>query len=106
MRARAQELGLADAEVARRLDISQSRYANYIADIRQPDFATFLRICSVLAITPNQILGVEPDAAPANEADRLRQRIVSAIGSMDEAQLSTVVKIVDAMTSELKNSSR
>jgi len=92
---------LSDAEVSRRIGIAQPRYANYISDIRQPDFATFLRICKALGTTPNQLLAFEPLVSPADEADRVRQRIVAAINGMDERRLATVLKVVDAMADEI-----
>ena len=55
--ARARALGLTDAEVARRLGLAQSRYANYVNGNREPDLATFARICRALATTPDEILG-------------------------------------------------
>lgn len=97
MRARAQELGLPDAEVARRIGIAQPRYANYVADIRQPDFATFLRICSVLATTPNVLLGFDEAARVPKEANRLRERIVAAISMLSEQHLRTVLAVADSL---------
>ena len=100
MRARAQELGLSDAEVARRLGIAQSRYANYISGLRAPDFGTFLRICATLSTTPSILLGVDEASPPATKAERLRERIVAAIGRLDEPRLRTALTVVDAMASE------
>ena len=100
MRARAQELGLADADVARRLGIAQPRYANYIAEIRQPDFGMFLKICNVLNTTPNVLLGVDRSAPLATEADRLRQRIAAGISSIADDKLLTLLAVVEAMVGE------
>lgn len=47
----AQLLGLSDMEVARRVGLSQSRYANYGLNKREPDFATFAKICRILPPT-------------------------------------------------------
>lgn len=69
MRERARELGLSDAEVARRAGISPRRYSNYVNEERQPDFDTLLAICEALKISPNQILnfrGTEADWAFAD----------------------------------------
>jgi len=52
---RAKELGLTDAEVARRIGISPQRYNNYAKDIRQPDFETLEKICKVLRLSYNQL---------------------------------------------------
>ena len=52
LRARANALNLSDAEVARRAGLGTRRYGNYVTGDREPDFQTFLRICEVLAVTP------------------------------------------------------
>lgn len=59
LRDRAEELGLKDAEVARRAGISARRYSNYVNEKRQPDYDTLLEICRTLKITPNQVLGLD-----------------------------------------------
>ena len=51
LRTRARELGMSDSDVAKRLGLAQSRYANYVNENRQPDFATLVRICRVLDTT-------------------------------------------------------
>lgn len=56
LRERARELGLSNAEVARRAGISERRYAYYAMGEREPNLATLLRICEVLAATPNDML--------------------------------------------------
>ncbi len=56
LRERAGELGLSDAEVARRVGLDERRYGHYVRATREPDFATLLRICDVLDVTPNDLL--------------------------------------------------
>ena len=58
MRGRARELGIADAEVARRAGLTQTRYANYVADRHEPDLQTFTRICVALEIASDELLGL------------------------------------------------
>lgn len=73
LKARAKELGLTDAEVARRVGILPQTYYNYVSDKREPDYATLLRICNALDLTPNDLLGdagAESLAAPKPEAQR------------------------------------
>lgn len=97
LRARARALGLSDAEVARRLGMGQSRYTNYVNDVREPDFATFLRICQVLETAPNDLLGAS-DASPAlPDPEALRQRIAVAIAGMDQDTVRLTVEVVDAL---------
>lgn len=58
LRDRARELNLADAEVARRADLSPRRYGHYVSGDRKPDYDTLMKICEVLKCTPNYLLGV------------------------------------------------
>jgi len=101
--ARAQELGLSDSELARRLGLSQSRVANYVSGKRAPDYGTLLRICAVLQVTPNDLLGVGQPHAPLTEADRIRTRIASAIIEMEESNLQTALTVVDALIARTYN---
>ncbi|MBI3710681.1 MAG: helix-turn-helix transcriptional regulator [Proteobacteria bacterium] len=71
LRERARQLGLSDAEVARRIGISARTYNHYVNNKREPDFQKLLRIAQILGVTPNQVLGLSPLAAdgpvPADE---------------------------------------
>ena len=92
---RARELGWSDAEVARRLDIAQTRYANYVTDRHEPDLKTLMQICGVLGIDVETLLGQEP--AGSSSLDRMRRRIAAACQAMDEATLRLAVEVVDAL---------
>ena len=97
LRARARALGLSDIEVARRLGLGQSRYANYVSGVREPDFATLLRICDVLQTTPNRMLGVAESHTPVAELDDLRRGIAAAAAEMDAETLRTAAAVMDAL---------
>jgi transcriptional regulator with XRE-family HTH domain len=99
LRARAQELELSDSEVARRLGVSQSRYANYVSDKREPDYRTLLRICGILGTTPNALLGADDGPADATERARLAQRIDAAAAAMDTKMLRIAASVMDTMAS-------
>lgn len=90
-------MGLSDTEVARRLGLSQSRYANYVSGAREPDFATFLRICEVLRTSPNRLLGVSEPPTPAADPDELRRAIAVAAAEMDAETLRTAATVMDAL---------
>ncbi len=95
LRVRARELGWSDAEVARRVGIGQTRYANYVTDRHEPDLATFARICSVLGASASAMLGQaarEPD-----EACRLRGQVATALEVLDETSLTVIVAVVDGL---------
>jgi phage repressor protein C with HTH and peptisase S24 domain len=59
LRTRQQELGFSDADVARRLGITQRRYNNYAAGHREPPIDIVARLCSILRMDPADILGVK-----------------------------------------------
>ncbi|WP_338665917.1 helix-turn-helix transcriptional regulator [Pararoseomonas sp. SCSIO 73927] len=96
LRARARELDLADAEVARRLGMSQGRYQNYVAGRREPDLATLLRICSVLQITPNDLLGIDGEV-PAQ--DTTSRSIAASLAAMGSAKLGLAATLLRALAS-------
>jgi len=101
LRARAQELGLTDSEVARRLGLAQQRYSQYVTGAREPDYATLARICKALGTTPNDVLGFSgPPPAAAIEEAALRRRIEAAAGAMEAATLRKAAAVMDALAAE------
>lgn len=96
LRNRAAGLGLSNAEVARRSGLSERRYAHYVSGDREPDLATLVRIASVLAATPDQLLGLE-DAPKRSPHDLLTQRILSAAQGVSEATLEVVAVQIEAL---------
>ncbi len=97
LRRRAQELELSDAEVARRVGISQARYQHYVVDRREPDLGTFIRICKALATTPNAILGFDGEARDNDEQAALAARIYALAGTMSDRQLRLAKRVFDAI---------
>ena len=98
LRARARKLGLSDTEVARRLDISQPHYANYVNDINEPDLATLVRICRALGIAPDEALRFA-DAPRQTGDDLLKARITAAAGCKDAARLRIAAALMDTLAS-------
>lgn len=115
LRQRARELGLTDTEVARRLGLSQARYAHYVNDKREPDFRTFVNICRILSTSPDHLFGLDapglplglgesagPAApgdwpAPKDETGNLRDRIHAAAEAMTIPTLRTAATVMDAL---------
>lgn len=95
MKARARELGLSDTKVAERAGLAQTRYAAYAVDKYEPDLGTLLRICRVLQLTPNDLLGWTEGGD--TEAADLRRRIAANLSALHP----DVLKIVDTMTAAL-----
>lgn len=102
LRQRARELGLSDTEVARRLGLSQSRYANYVVDKREPDLATLTRICRVLGTTPDLLLGFGASVETTSEDDRLRAEVSAAALSMDTKGLKTLTEVAAALVAKAR----
>jgi len=94
IRARARAISLSDAEVARRLELTPSRFGRYVRDDREPDIGLLLRICAVLGCTPTDLL-IGLDAQQSREAI-LAARCVSALAVLDIAQAELVVSMVEA----------
>jgi len=97
LRARARVLGLSDAEVARRVGLGQTRYANYVNGTREPDFITLVRICEVLDTTPNALLGFGAKQPKRPAAEALRRRIAAASEEMDVESLLVAAEVVEAI---------
>lgn len=81
LRARARELGLSDAEVARRSGLQEARYNHYVTGRREPDLQTLVRICGVLNTTPDVLLGFSAEDEKSGERKNLEDRL-SAVGTM------------------------
>lgn len=97
LRARARELGLSDVEVARRLGLSQSRYANYVLDKREPDLGTFVRICQILGTAPNALLGFGDGDDDGSPEASLRSAVVACATSLDRNGLRTLADVASAL---------
>lgn len=95
LRARARELGWSDAEVARRVGLAQTRYANYVTDRHEPDLATLMRICTVLGTSASDLL--RPAVDGHDEAARLRGRIAAAAQALDQQALGVLVIVADGL---------
>lgn len=98
LRERAKQLGISNAEAARRCKLSERRYAHYVQGIREPDLQTLVNIASALETTPDQLLGVQ-DIPVLGEQGRLMDRLTSAARVLSKNDLSLVVTQVEALAS-------
>lgn len=96
LRKRAEELGLSHAEIARRVGLSERRYAHYVAGRNEPDLGTLVRIATVLETTPNELLcfGAE---TKRTARDLLRDRLNIAAESMGDRELEITVIQAEAL---------
>lgn len=75
---------LSGAEVARRAGLTATRYGHYLQNIREPDFATLVRICRVLGIRPDMLLAYD-QAAPGPDALLAKRAAVAVYVDMLDA---------------------
>ncbi len=98
LRARALELQLSDAEVARRAGLLPTRYGHYVSGYREPDLATLVRICRVLALRPDTLLGYEEPAGPAGDGlGERRGRVAGFAAVMDKDTLDLALAVMQAL---------
>jgi transcriptional regulator with XRE-family HTH domain len=96
IRQRASDLGLSHAEVARRAGLTERRFGNYVAGIREPDLATLVRISEALNTSPDVLLDFERPALPDNV---LRARCEQLLGLLTEEQLQFTAVQLQALAS-------
>lgn len=94
MKARARELGLTDAAVARALGVGQRRYSAYANESREPDFGTLARICHILRTTPDAVLGFGPHP---DAGDPALVRIAVAARCMEVQDRERAAAVMEAL---------
>ena len=95
LKARAKELGITQADVARRAGLSERRYSNYVTGRREPDLATLVRIATVLQTTPDRLLSFGADD---NQPEPIaHQRIQAALSVLSGDDLERLAIMVEAL---------
>lgn len=97
LKKRAAELGISNAEAARRAGLTERRYGNYVSGRREPDLATLVRIAKVLETTPNALLGLDGAARVAGKSDALRDKIASAAGALGDKDREVLAACAEAI---------
>lgn len=95
LRRRAEELGISNAEVARRADLTERRYGNYVSGRREPDLATLIRVAGVLQTSPDVLLGLGPSGK--SKADLLRDKVMSAMSALGPTDREVVAACAEAI---------
>lgn len=98
IRERARELGLSDAEVARRAGLRERRYGYYATGEREPNLATLIRICEVFRATPNDLLLPEGKPPPQSRRDLVLARISAAADHLSVADLELAACQIECLT--------
>lgn len=97
LRSRALELGLSDAEVARRAGLTPTRYGHYVSDYREPDLATLVRICRVLGLRPDELLAYDRPGETRDELAEKRGRVAAFADAMDARTLDLAIPVMQAL---------
>ena len=116
LRQRARQLGLSDAEVARRAGLSERRYGNYVTGKREPAYAVLLKLCAVLDADPNSLLGFKSAEFKPQRGKRVAEphektlsRLRAGLTALDEndgellAQLANTIVRVRARTKKRRS---
>ena len=96
LRERAAQLGISNAEVARRAGLSERRYGHYVSGVREPDLRTLVTIAETLGTTPDALLGAA-DPKPSSQRQDLQDRILSALAALSEDDLQTLAIQIEAL---------
>lgn len=96
LRERAAQLGISNAEVARRAGLSERRYGHYVSGVREPDLRTLVTIAETLGSTPDLLLGVA-DPKPSSQRQDLQDRILSALAALAADDLQTLAIQIEAL---------
>lgn len=103
LRARARQLTLPDAEVARRAGLSARRYGHYVTGAREPNLDTLVGISIVLETTPNDLLGFETGETPLaenqtmDERKILRERLNAACAALNTENFRLAIKQIETL---------
>ena len=90
LRERAAQLGISNAEVARRCGLGERQYAYYFAGSRQPNLQTLVKIANVLDTSLDVLLGRAAFIAN-NPREQLLDKLRTAAISLSDDELLTVV---------------
>ena len=97
LRERAAALGVSNAEVARRAELTERRYAHYVSGDREPDLTTLVRIAEVLQTTPDVLLGVSGTDATQSPRKLLLDRLVASAEQLSDQDVERFIFQMEAV---------
>jgi transcriptional regulator with XRE-family HTH domain len=103
LRRRAEQLGISNAEVARRAGLSDRRYGNYISGRREPDLSTLVRIAKVLGTRVDELIGMNPGDQVRTSEELFQERIIAAVQALRSDDLQRVAIMIEALASARKD---
>lgn len=104
LRERAKQLGISNAEAARRVGLDERRYAHYVSGRREPDLATLSRIADELGTTPNWLLGVSAEKLRDKAKSSLLERFENAATGMTLDELELCIIQAEALSARSRSS--
>ncbi|WP_455270894.1 helix-turn-helix domain-containing protein [Rhizobium herbae] len=97
LRRRAEKLGISNAEVARRANLSDRRYGNYVSGRREPDLATLIRIAGVLGASVDELVGSNLEERSGTKEELFQERIHAAVRALGQDDLQRLVIMIEAL---------
>jgi transcriptional regulator with XRE-family HTH domain len=97
LRERAEQLGISNAEAARRAGLDERRYAHYASGRREPDLATLVKIADTLGTTPNWLLGVSLVSSKDPQFAALIDRFSNAAHGMSMSEIEMCIIQAEAV---------
>ena len=97
LRDRAKQLGISNAEAARRAGLDERRYAHYASGRREPDLATLVKIADTLGTTPNWLLGVTLPSSKDPQFAALIDRFSNAANGMSMNEIEMCIIQAEAV---------
>ncbi len=94
---RAKQLGISNAEAARRAGLDERRYAHYASGRREPDLATLVKIGDALGTTPNWLLGVTLPSSKDPQFAALVDRFSNAANGMSKNEVEMFIIQAEAV---------
>lgn len=102
LRTRADALGLSHAAIAERAGVTPRAFSHYVTGQREPGLDALVRLSKTVGSTPNELLGVSATKETGGDHKaQLLDRIGSACGSLEAAELQLVDAVVQAMASQM-----
>ncbi|WP_367187192.1 helix-turn-helix domain-containing protein [uncultured Bosea sp.] len=95
LRRLADELGVSNAEIARRLGVSERRYAHYARGDREPDLAMVVRMAALFQTSTDELLGVA-EPLQLSEREKLQARLAAATNCLNDRDLALFVAMAEA----------
>ena len=97
LKRRAEQLGISNAEVARRTGLSDRRYGNYVSGVREPDLATIVRIATILETSVDELLGLRGSERARSTEEVFQERISAALKALRQEDLARLVVMIEAL---------